>query len=395
MDFQQIQNFLVQISAINKQFDKIAELKGENFNVFEILGLSTNEVRTHSSFLAELLDCQGSHGQKGLFLKLFCEKLGFKNFIIDQSKIEVEKHVGFISQDYGEGGYIDIIITDKINQAIIIENKIYAGDQKRQLSRYFKYGETKCSTFDVLYLTLDGKNPSDQTCEGINNRSKIINISYAYHIKEWLEQCKEKAVDHPILRETISQYIFLIRNLTGQTTNNDMKEEIVSNIVSNKENLNSFFYLQKIDLNYAVKRELIKIFKLQLQEVAKALNLLIDDSADLGFDGDTDITFKYPNSEKGYYFDFGFSKFFSQLVYGVSCNPEFIADHKDQIINGLGQRLGAYDNWVWIANFESPYNDWSKNSEPWLAILDGTLADNIKAKIEHITKVLKDLEIKI
>jgi hypothetical protein len=395
MDFQQIQNFLVQISAINKQFDKIAELKGENFNVFEILGLSTSEVRTHSAFLAELLDCQGSHGQKGLFLKLFCEKLGIKNFLIDQSKVEVEKHVGYISQEYDEGGYIDIIITDKINQAIIIENKIYAGDQKRQLSRYFKYGKTKCSTFDVLYLTLDGKNPSDQSCEGIINKSKIINISYAVQIKEWLEQCKEKAVDHPILRETISQYIFLIRNLTGQTTNNDMKEEIVSNIVSNKENLNSFFYLQKIDLNNAVKKELILIFKQQLQDVAKDLNLKIDDSANLGFDGDTDIYFYYPNSEKGYYFDFGFSKFFTQLVYGISCNRSNIADQKDQIMNCLGQRLSGYDNWVWVANFESPYNDWSKNSEPWLAILDGTLADNIKAKIEHITKVLKDLEIKI
>ena len=29
--------------------------RGENFNVFSVLGLSTSEVRLHSSFLAELL----------------------------------------------------------------------------------------------------------------------------------------------------------------------------------------------------------------------------------------------------------------------------------------------------------------------------------------------------
>ena len=50
METQSLQNILTQISAIIRQYDKIAELTGENFNVFKVLGLTTIEVRTHSAF---------------------------------------------------------------------------------------------------------------------------------------------------------------------------------------------------------------------------------------------------------------------------------------------------------------------------------------------------------
>ena len=36
--------------------------RGENFNIFRVLGLSTSEVRLHSAFLAELLNPNGDHG---------------------------------------------------------------------------------------------------------------------------------------------------------------------------------------------------------------------------------------------------------------------------------------------------------------------------------------------
>jgi hypothetical protein len=74
----EIENLLYQITAIRKQYDKMAELTGENFNVFKVLGLTTNEVRTHSAFIAELLNPKGSHGQKDVFLKLFLEVLDIK-----------------------------------------------------------------------------------------------------------------------------------------------------------------------------------------------------------------------------------------------------------------------------------------------------------------------------
>ena len=66
-------SFLERVTSINKKYENIAEITGENFNVFRILGLSSSEVRTHSAFIAELLNPKGSHNQKQIFLKLFCE----------------------------------------------------------------------------------------------------------------------------------------------------------------------------------------------------------------------------------------------------------------------------------------------------------------------------------
>lgn len=78
-----LQNLLYQVNAINKKYEKIAEITGENFNIFNILGLTTNEVRTHSAFIAELLNPNGSHGCKHIFLKLFIEEVieEIRNFI--------------------------------------------------------------------------------------------------------------------------------------------------------------------------------------------------------------------------------------------------------------------------------------------------------------------------
>ena len=42
--------------------------RGENFNIFKVLRLSTSEVRLHSAYLAELLDSKGSHGMGASFL---------------------------------------------------------------------------------------------------------------------------------------------------------------------------------------------------------------------------------------------------------------------------------------------------------------------------------------
>ena len=44
MENQTIQNLLYHVSALNKKYKEIAEITGENFNVFKILDVSTQEV---------------------------------------------------------------------------------------------------------------------------------------------------------------------------------------------------------------------------------------------------------------------------------------------------------------------------------------------------------------
>lgn len=222
----QLKNFLYQVSAISKKYEEIAKLTGENFNIFKILRLTSAEVRNHSAFIAELLDPKGSHDQGEVFLRLFVEQLKLSEIDYSSAKVEIEKYIGRVSEKNDEGGRIDILITNNNKNAIIIENKIYAKDQKNQLIRYNEFGDREHKgQFVILYLTLDGSYPSN---ESLGNRTDIRFqcISYQKDIISWLEKCKEKAVNHPTLRETLTQYINLTKFLTNQLTNCKMENEI-------------------------------------------------------------------------------------------------------------------------------------------------------------------------
>ena len=70
-----IKNLLENVNVIQNKYDDIAEITGEKFNIFGVLNLTSNEVRTHSAFIGELLNRRGSHGLKDIPLKLFIKIL--------------------------------------------------------------------------------------------------------------------------------------------------------------------------------------------------------------------------------------------------------------------------------------------------------------------------------
>jgi len=229
MEIESIKRLLIEVNHISNHYDKVAKLSGENFNVFNILNLQTNEVRTHSSFLSELLNPQGCHGQEDLFLKLFINHFDIQKFDSKSAVVKVEKYIGPIIKDPPTGGKIDILLTDKKGNQITIENKIYAGDQDNQLLRYYNYNPDAT----LFYLTLLGDPPSDNSTNGKLDSDKYRNISYCQDIIEWLTKCQKEAVNLPIIRETISQYIHLLQNLTNQSTMEKMDDEIKKLIIDN------------------------------------------------------------------------------------------------------------------------------------------------------------------
>lgn len=275
-EFLNLRNFLDNVATISKKYEEIAKITGENFNVFKILRLTTNEVRTHSAFIAELLDPKGSHDQGDVFLRLFVEKLKLAEIDYTSVKVEVEKYIGTISENYDEGGRIDIIVTDGCGRAIIIENKIYAEDQKNQILRYHKYGEEKHKTiFNILYLTLYGSDPSS---ESLNNRTDIDFkcISYKSDIILWLESCKEKAVNHPTLREAITQYIDLTKYLTNQLTNSKMENEIKEHLRKNIELIKPLAIAHKAYLS--ISNEWVDNLLIELNKEKCTEDIVINDS---------------------------------------------------------------------------------------------------------------------
>ena len=281
MDTQTIQNLFSQVSAINKKYEKIAEITGENFNIFKILRIESKEVLTHSRFLCELLNPKGSHGKESKFLELFLESQKidksqknenfikrFEEFKIEHCTVKLEAHI-IKNADNTDGGRIDILLKDNSSNAIIIENKIYAGDQHQQLVRY----SIAHKEAPIFYLTLDGSEPSANSSGDLIKDNHFKCISYQKDILEWLINCRKESVENPILREAITQYINLIKHLTGQTMNDEMKNDIFA-LLKRDNNIELAFEISRslIALNNKLKIE----FQNQIKEIGEKLKIKVE-----------------------------------------------------------------------------------------------------------------------
>ncbi|WP_310560797.1 PD-(D/E)XK nuclease family protein [Flavobacterium sp.] len=371
-----INNLLQQVSIIQKKYDEIATITGENFNIFSIMRAENDEVRTHSRIIAEFLNPKGMHRQGSVFLKLFFEEIKFlgavkDDFEFDNAKVLVEEYLGMIDNEYSEGGFIDIVIKDSKNQ-IVIENKIYAKDQKGQLLRY-KKNYPNCK---MIYLTLEGNSPSEMSYIGTASKlelEEIILVSYRDEIKNWIEQCLEKTYSLPIIRETLIQYVHLIKKLTNQTTNIKMEEEILDNILNNPKNIQSALTIAGIGAE-KVKIEICKKLFSQIQ--TKIGNDLITKN----YNPDT---YKFGEEGSGMWFsekeDFkiGVLLWFSEnynLLLGVDVNS-----NSQEEIERIRTINGSTINWVKTIPFADNFNDLE-----WEDILEHKNINGIVAKIKHL-----------
>ena len=255
-------NILDRTRTIVTHHKQLTEAKGELFNIYHILNVKTKEVRTHSAFIAELLNPNGSHLMKDVFLKAFIKFLPkdkFKKHLdYKTTKVTVEYFIDVLDKKKKLGGRIDILVQDINGNSISIENKIDAGDQDDQIERYCNYNSEKNK---VVYLSKFGEEPS------ITSKGELISgehfdvISYQEEIINWLEVCQKIASDQPILRESIKQYKILIQNITNTLGNQEDKElrEIVINNLEEAAHITSKY--NNIVFNLKVK------FKKRVHEI--------------------------------------------------------------------------------------------------------------------------------
>lgn len=273
MDEIKVESFLADVKPIveeNERRRKEKEKKGDFFNIFSILKAETDEVKTHSAFLAELLNPNGTHGQGDLFLKNFLKIIApNEDLITENAEVNIEWSIGPISEDYKSGGRLDILIRlPKSNYIILIENKIDAGDQPYQLLRYNKYAkETKCK-YKLLYLTKDGHDPSETSTGKIDNEPFFWEcISYSQDIKNWLNKCLENIKNASPVAETIRQYIGLIDKITNQTMEIEMSEILTRLMIDNLEETLAVLD-NKGDFDSVIYEE----FRKQMEELASEVN---------------------------------------------------------------------------------------------------------------------------
>lgn len=227
----------------------------EPFNIFTVLRKESDEVNLHSRFLAALLNHQSSNiGRRNL--KDFLLRIGVKEKM-DGAKIKREYK------------YIDILISDEAKkQAVVIENKIEHKHKNecKQLERYKNTlkGEGYSKIY-LRFLTPDGRKPSGDSISGLCYKK----ISYKEYILPWLKCCQMHAYDEPELRESIKQYIHLIRKLTGtdfdEAYKNELKEllsefasRFLADMCQDQAYLNKLKALLSKDNNFVLAHDLTK-----------------------------------------------------------------------------------------------------------------------------------------
>lgn len=240
--------WLNSITQIIKKQQEIAAIRGENYNLFKVIHMTSNETSVHSAFIADLLNPKGLHGMGDEFLHLFVKTINTHGFVYDipESEVKIEEVIGQKNLEDTSGGRLDIIIKNKKGQAIIIENKIYAKDQEAQMARYLNYANTKHKDrYLLLYLSLDGQvHDVDFTTKGVAKVDEdFYTISYREDILNWLIKCRQLAVDKPLLREGISHYINLVKYLTHTNMNDQTKKEMTDIVLKDPtyiKNLNAY-----------------------------------------------------------------------------------------------------------------------------------------------------------
>jgi hypothetical protein len=196
-------------------------LLGEKFNIFSILKMERKENETHSAFICELLNPKGAHFKGSTFLRLFLSVLENDTIEIDSAKVKTEHYIGKKDIEKKTGGRIDIYIWDVKGNTISIENKIEACDQEEQVHRYHNHNKDNNT---VYYLTKFGYDPSIESKGELESGIDYFNISYKTEIIEWLQLCLKESFDTPILRESIKQYMILVKKITNTMENKEQKE---------------------------------------------------------------------------------------------------------------------------------------------------------------------------
>ena len=202
--------------------------EGKCFNVFSALNMCSDEVRLHSRLLATLLNPKANHGLENEFLKSFLTALGLPEDYITHCKEQiVERLIGEVTET--NGGRIDIILEDR-GHAVIIENKIYAGDQPNQLLRYHNYGVKTFgeNNFKLVYLTLYGSDPSPYSLG--REHFEFIKLSYEQNILKLLEKLVKTLPQKPV-HSTVEDYITIIKQLTHQDMDTKYQQSIIEEAI--------------------------------------------------------------------------------------------------------------------------------------------------------------------
>lgn len=396
-------NLVYELKELLQTYNNNIKKTGEHFNIFSILKVDSNEVRTHSAFIGELLNPNGSHGYKYTFLKLFVNEIKeslstriekkhiFKNFDLDCniSKVIVEENIGQLNEEKTIGGRIDLVIKEG-EKTIVIENKIYAYEQTNQLIRY----KNAYPNAPILYLTLFGEDATSQG-ELVKDKDYFL-ISYEEHITNWLKKCIEEVKNEPIIHLIISQYLFLINKLTSKSSLDNLHKEVVNIMAENVEEVFTIYNnnnpdsgkiadneaLRLFDSNiiYKLKDKLFNEFMVAVETKCKEQNIEFRKVWEWNVNTDYGFYIKSENCQEiRFLFQFGN---FEGFYFGIELNNKNREIKKENFINQDGKFLWKY--------WEKNWNSFGNDTEKWQDISLKEKGNTFK-RVFEIVEEFKDI----
>jgi len=224
-------------STFFEQFDSFDQRrkkqKQSGMNDYSLLGAVlriSDEVRLHSRFLFSMLNPDGAHFQHSAFCEKFMLALGYPDWL-DWSELRV----------FREHNNIDLYLTDG-ERHVLIENKLNANDQHRQVSRYIDWVGTECnarempaSPGDILFVYLSNGRQAPtprslqpyQLCTSIDGSfvvderqrkvARYVNAHYRNHILSWISSCLDLVGDVGNLlnvRNAFLEYRLVVERVT-------------------------------------------------------------------------------------------------------------------------------------------------------------------------------------
>lgn len=210
------------ISAAEKAHDTVSQRIAPHFTSFQFISPNENGL---SDIIAQFLDPDGRHGQRDVFLKSLLSRIGMKG--ASTSGVAVKREATVVDR----GGFIDILI-EAPEWRVVIENKPWAGDQDKQLERYWAHitrGNFTPAWCRLVYLSKKGQ-PPERHSLGEKLREKLsAHPARLYGLSLGpLQDDAEQVVSYPILSfdELIQEWIALARPANVQQFLHDFGDYI-------------------------------------------------------------------------------------------------------------------------------------------------------------------------
>lgn len=361
-------NFFDEIKKFKEKQQKQKERGLNDYNLLTAVLNEHDEVRLHSRVIGSLLDINGLHYQSELFLEKFLEILEVDDFKYDikNSKLMLEYQ------------NIDLYLTDGTKH-IIIENKIYAGDQDSQINRYYNIIKNENSHLEyndilIVYLSIDRDKPSQYSLGKLtsdlnlvyHNSEKISyfkNINYNNEILGWLDKCIHEVQNITNLNESIKQYKYVVEKIT-----NKYKEKVMplKDFLLEENNLKLAMELEDsiVESKAEVQHHFWKELYIQLNQISSGFEFTDDRATPIDINNSSRVKEYYTNNKR--YFgitkklldiDESYSLLFYieldwNIVYGLSIAEKNIRKNicKNSKFDSISNQINKIENINWNLN---------------------------------------------